>query len=108
MIPIAAKAGPVLILVGSQAGLEEVGALMGRLSIPSDGYQIRVIGEEGVPGELARAKQEFSGQFHLYPVNPQRSDWLAQLLAGLEEQGQLPVGDLGLAIQATQDYFQFV
>lgn len=108
-LPIAAKAGSVLILVASQSGLEEVRTLLGRLAIPLDHYQIRMVDGEGqILDALVRAEQEFSGTYHVYPVDPRRPDWFRQLMAGLEEQGNLPVGDLEPAIQAAQDYFQFV
>lgn len=108
-LPIAAKAGPVLVFVTSQVGLEEVRFLLQRLAVPPAHYQIRMMqNAREIPRAFARAEQELSGQFHLYPVNPQRPDWLEQLLAGLEEQGHLPVGDLGPAMDAARDYFQFV
>lgn len=108
-LAVAGKAGPVLVLAASQAGAEEVRVFLERLAIPADRYQIwRVDGEDQLSAALARAEQQFSGRFHVYLVNPARADWLKELLAGLEEQGNLPVGDLGPAVQAAQEYFQFV
>jgi hypothetical protein len=108
-IPLAAKAGPILILAASSAERAAVVDLMIRLSIPASYYEIRMIsGKEQVPAVLAQARRELSKRFEVYPVNPEQPGWLEELLSVLEEQGQLPVGDLGPAIEAAQDYFQFV
>lgn len=57
---------------------------------------------------LYEVRQELSDRFEIYDVDPEQPDWLDRLLKVLEEQGQLPVGDLEPAVQAAQDYFQFV
>jgi len=108
-LPLAAKAGPVLILVASSAEVQAVESLMARLSIPADRYGFRMVSKkEAIPEALSRVKQELSERFEIYPVNPERPTWLEDLLRVLEEQGQLPVGEMEPAIQAAQDYFQFV
>jgi len=104
-IPVAAKSGrPFLVFTASQAGLEQVQKLLNAMGVKPEQYQIWVV--ENVLVGLGRAQQEFSSRFHLYPVNPQRPHWLQELLAGLEEQGAIPVGDLEPALQATERYFR--
>lgn len=108
-IPFVARLArqPLIALVDSQAGLEQVQILMESLSIDPNRYRIwRLDQGLSVSEALVRAQQEFPG-FHPYLVED-RPHWLRDLLAGLEEMGILPVPvrEFERAVETTQGYFQ--
>jgi hypothetical protein len=108
-IPFVAKAGNrFLVVVDSQDGWKEIQTLLDHLGVDAGQYRIwrREPGTDPV-GILSEADQEFSSGSHPYPVDPRRPRWLEELLAGLEEEGILPVGNLAPALQAVQDYLTF-
>lgn len=108
-LPLAAKAGPVVVLAASDKETEAVETLMARLSIPADQYKIRMVpAGQDVKQVLAEVREEMSHAFKVHDVDPNQLDWLSRLLKALDAQGQRPVGDLDPAIQAAQDYFTFV
>jgi hypothetical protein len=107
-IPLVAKAGlPFLVLAASESDGDGVQALLDGLGVSPEQYRIRRVGLEEVDlnSALAQAQQEFS-HYKTYLVDPNQPHWLQDLLAGLEEEGVLPIGDLAPALQATDRYFK--
>ncbi len=107
-IPLVARAGlPFVVLAATELEEQAVQALLDASGVPRQQYVLRRV--ESREQGLERAMSEFSARYATYPVNPDRPNWLQELLAGLEEIGVIPVGDLEPALQRTQEYFaQFV
>jgi len=106
-IPLVAKGrSPFLVIASSQAEEDAVLSLLDGLDIGRRQYRIwrRDLREQDLLGALAAVRKEFA-DYAPYPVDP-REDWLKNLLAILQEEGMIPVGDLGPALQATERYFQ--
>ena len=103
MIPPAALSG-LRVVVLAASGLEEEGvrALLEELGVPPERYAIW----RGLTLEEAtrRVQDLFLGSRPL-PVTPSAT-WVRDLLAGLEEAGVIPLGDLQPARRATEAYFQ--
>ena len=94
---------PFVVLVDSRGGLEEVKALAQALSVPPSRYRVWLRGVNP-----ARILERAAGEFpdtHPYWVDA-RPGWLTNLLAGLEETGILPVGDIAPAIEASRRHLQ--
>ncbi|MBI3333361.1 MAG: hypothetical protein HYZ93_04645 [Candidatus Omnitrophica bacterium] len=109
-IPLVAKSGsPFLVIAGSQVEEDGVRALLGDLKISKDQYLIQRYDLEGLDrsAALAKALQEFA-HYRTYAVDPNRPAWLQDLLASLQEEGIMPIGDTAPALQATERYFQIL
>ncbi len=106
-IPLVAKAGsPFLVITSSQAEEDAVRSLLDGLRIGGEQYQIWRLDlrEQNLPEALAAVRKEFA-HYATYPVDPKKG-WLKDLLAILQEEGVIPVDDLGPALQATERYFR--
>ena len=82
---------------------------MDEIGVGREQYLVWRLDIEGiaVAEALAKAQREFA-HYNTYPVDPNRPAWLQDLLARLEKEGIIPVGELTPALQATERYFQIL
>lgn len=106
VIPLVAKGGlPFVAIVGSDLEEARVRALLDGLGIHPENYWIRQAGPTGDRAAfLSAIHEEFAAQYEVLPVAPGEA-WLQTLLAGLEDVGVLPLGDLDRALEVTDRYF---
>lgn len=104
VLPLIVRSKIAFVVVVAPDEEEMVRDLLNAVRAPETQY--RLVVSQGKAEGIVKAQTEYAGNYRVHLVNKARRNWLGELLAGLEADGIIPVGEWEPALQTTERYFQ--